>query len=68
MTRPALDTMPLRTRWSAQQIADAVPQRLYEIVRFDLADRAPANRVAERRSWRGGYAPRIESRPFRIQG
>ena len=50
---------PYRLHWTAQDIADAVPLRLFELFSFDAgADGADLDRSANhlpRRNWRGAY-------------
>jgi len=52
-------TFPYRLHWTAQDIADAVPLRLFELFSFDAgADGADLERSANqlpRHSWRGAY-------------
>jgi len=52
-------TFPYRLHWTAQDIADAVPLRLFELFSFDAgADGADLERSANqlpRRHWRGAY-------------
>lgn len=61
---------PFDLRWTAQDLADAVPLRLHPLLRFDAASPAPAARdAAPRRGWRNAYAPRTAAALlFRIQG
>ena len=48
---------PFQLHWSSQDIADAVPLRLFELFGFDAgADIAPcANRPQPPRPWHHGY-------------
>ncbi|RPE75825.1 hypothetical protein [Vulcaniibacterium tengchongense] len=57
---------PFDLHWSAQDLADAVPLRLHEIVRFDAAlpDAANAAAPAPRRGLRQGYLRRGELPDF----
>ena len=52
-------TFPYRLHWTAQDIADAVPLRLFELFSFDAgAGGADLDRSANhlpRRNWRGAY-------------
>jgi len=53
-------TFPYRLGWSAQDIADAVPRRLFELFAFDADLRGHggargANPLPAPRRWRGGY-------------
>lgn len=60
---------PFPLNWSAQDLADAVPLRLHQIVRFDPDALTPADGVAPRARNHRGYAPRATAAPlFRILG
>ena len=52
-------TFPFAPHWTAQDLADAVPLRLFELFAFDAgADGADLDRSANhlpRRNWRGAY-------------
>lgn len=52
-------TFPYRLNWTAQDLADAVPLRLFELFGFDatVQDIDPsANHLSQpRRDWRRGY-------------
>ena len=58
-------TFSFRLSWTPQDLADAVPLRLFEKVAFDAGfrgdDIAPcSNRWPAPRRWRGAYRPRGE--------
>lgn len=63
-------TFPFAPHWTAQQLADAVPLRLFELFAFDAgADGADLDRSANqlpRRGLRGAYL-RIAELPARIR-
>lgn len=63
---------PERLHWDAQQLADAVPLRLFELLAFDPADARPsANLDAPRaaRSRGHSYLPYpAQSSLFRVRG
>ncbi|WP_226469285.1 hypothetical protein [Luteimonas panaciterrae] len=54
--------------WTAQELAEAVPRRLHELVRFDAQTHEAANSAAKavrRLDWqRRGYAPNGELPAF----
>ncbi|NZA25573.1 hypothetical protein H0E84_04195 [Luteimonas sp. SJ-92] len=62
--------LPFNFNWNPQQIADAVPTRLFELDLFADGDRAgqPANRPAARTLQRGYLQQRALPRLFRIHG
>jgi hypothetical protein len=48
---------PAQLHWSAQDLADAVPLRLFELFAFDPANAMPSANRAPTRSGRRGYLP-----------
>jgi len=48
---------PAQLHWSAQDLADAVPLRLFELFAFDPADAMPSANRASARTHRRGYLP-----------
>lgn len=61
---------PSQLHWDAQDIADAVPLRLFELYVFDPSEAMPsANRGAVPRVPRTSYAPAATSHAmFRVRG
>jgi hypothetical protein len=61
---------PAQLHWSAQDLADAVPLRLFELFAFDPADAMPsANRGAAPCARRPSYAPAaFPPSLFRVHG
>lgn len=66
----ATRVFPFDLRWDSHDLADAVPLRLSELLRFESADVRPcANRAHSPRDRRAGYMP--ATRPaafFRVRG
>jgi hypothetical protein len=48
---------PAQLHWSAQDLADAVPLRLFELFAFDPADAMPSANRTPARTGRRGYLP-----------
>ncbi len=66
-----MNTFPLdppRFLWTPQQLADAVPLRLHQMIRFDArGNPAAANAASSRRRNVGSYLPNAGPyRPFRF--
>jgi hypothetical protein len=60
---------PESLHWSAQDIADAVPLRLFELYAFDPADAMPcANRAPTRHAARSYLSPATQHTLFRVHG
>lgn len=60
---------PAQLHWSAQDLADAVPLRLFELFAFDPADAMPsANRAPASRTDRRAYLPTAQAGLFRVHG
>ena len=51
----AYPDFPSRLYWTAQDLAAAVPLRLFELYRFDADNRVDNPRPHPARDWRGGY-------------
>jgi hypothetical protein len=66
----AFVAFPDRLHWDAQDLANAVPLRLFELYAFDPADARPsANRAAPRIAHGRSYVPpATQSAMFRIRG
>lgn len=66
----AFVAFPDRLHWDAQDLADAVPLRLFELYAFDPADARPsANRAAPRIAHGRSYVPMAtQSTLFRVRG
>ena len=66
-------TFPFAPQWTAQQLVDAVPLRLFGLLAFDAdaqgADLARSANQPPRRSWRGAYRRNSElPASFRVHG
>ena len=60
---------PSQLHWDAQDIADAVPLRLFELYVFDPAQAMPsANRGTALRTQRTSYTPAASHAMFRVRG
>lgn len=65
----AFVAFPQQLHWNAQDLADAVPLRLFELYAFDPADAQPsANRVAARPAPGRSYLPAAQGSLFRVHG
>ena len=58
-------SFPYRLAWTAQEIADAVPLRLFELFAFDLGtdshgSQGSADQLPAPRRLRGGYRPQVD--------
>jgi len=60
---------PAQLHWSAQDLADAVPLRLFELFAFDPADAMPSANRAPAGTHRRGYLPAAPlSTLFHVRG
>ena len=69
LTNDAFVAFPETLHWNAQDIADAVPLRLFELYAFDPADARPcANRAPARAVRRSYLPPQPQAALFRVRG
>ena len=67
MTMNAFDRFPARLHWNAQQLADAVPLRLSELLDFTVNAAPPARSPPRHAHVAAGYLPADALAPrFRI--
>ena len=58
------DYFPSQLHWSAQELAEAVPLRLHELVAFDVGRDMDASNISQRLPQREGYLPASPASPF----
>ncbi len=68
LSNNAFLAFPDSLHWSAQDLADAVPLRLFELYAFDPADAQPCANHATRPAPCRSYVPATQATLFRIHG